>query len=120
MGRGCERQSINESGEEDKQPKRWASNVVQNDYGLLVVSQFTLYAKMKGNKPDFHDALDGDQARILFDKLVNRLRQKYKADRIHTGAFGQYMNVGLVNDGPVTIIWDSEKTAESDEISEKN
>lgn len=75
---------------------------------------------MKGNKPDFHDALDGEQARILFDKLIARLRTKYVSDRVHTGAFGQYMNVHLVNDGPVTIIWDSEKTSDGDEITEKS
>jgi D-aminoacyl-tRNA deacylase len=98
-----------------KSPRRWHSNLVQNNYGLLVVSQFTLYAKMKGNKPDFHGAMDGDQAKILFDKFVAKLRSAYASDRVKTGAFGEYMNVHIINDGPVTIFWDSEKDDAGDE-----
>lgn len=96
--------------------------MVQNNFGILVVSQFTLYSKMKGTKPDFHDAMDGDKARVIFDKFVATLRSKYKEDRIHTGAFGEYMDVHIRNDGPVTLVWDSDKSgpAEAEEISEKN
>lgn len=102
-----------------KPPRRWHSNLVQNNYGLLVVSQFTLYAKMKGNKPDFHGAMEGDQAKILFDKFVAKLRTLYVPERIQTGAFGEYMNVHIVNDGPVTIIWDSDKDDGADEPAPK-
>lgn len=102
-----------------KAPRRWHSNLVQNNYGLLVVSQFTLYAKMKGNKPDFHGAMEGDQAKILFDKFVDKLRTLYIADRVQTGAFGEYMNVHFVNDGPVTIVWDSDKDDSNEESGTK-
>lgn len=103
-------------------PKRWNSNVVQNNFGILVVSQFTLYAKMKGTKPDLHDAMDGDKARVIFDKFVEKLRSKYVPERVQTGAFGEYMDVHIRNDGPVTLVWDNDKPgpAETEEISEKS
>jgi D-tyrosyl-tRNA(Tyr) deacylase len=40
----------------DENGKTWAKNVVNKDFQVLLVSQFTLYGKLKGNKPDFHDA----------------------------------------------------------------
>lgn len=100
---------------EGKPPKRWQTNLVQNKFGLLLVSQFTLFAKMKGNKPDFHGAMDGEQAKILFDKVVARLRAKYTSDLVQTGAFGQMMSVEIINDGPVTLIWDSDTSGENPE-----
>lgn len=110
------------SYESGKVPKKWNSNVVENDYGILVVSQFTLYSKMKGTKPDFHDAMDGEKARVIFDKFVDKLKGKYKPEKVHTGAFGEYMDVHIRNDGPVTLVWDSDKAgpAETEEIAEKN
>ena len=52
---------------EPRRPKSWNSNVVQNGYGLLLVSQFTLYGRLKGNKPDFSHAMNGKDASELFD-----------------------------------------------------
>lgn len=80
---------------------------------------------MKGTKPDFHEAMEGSKAKVLFDLFVERIRSKYKADKVHTGAFGEYMDVQIRNDGPVTLIWDSDKTGPSEpekpeEISEKS
>lgn len=105
--------------------KSWNTNVVQNNYGILVVSQFTLYSKMKGTKPDFHEAMEGTKARVLFDLFVEKLRAKYKPERVQTGAFGEYMDVHIRNDGPVTLIWDSDKAGptepeQPEEISEKS
>ena len=74
------------------------------------MSQFTLHAFLKGNKPDFHLAMGGDQARDLFDQLVEELKKGHKAERIATGVFGAMMEVDLVNDGPVTIELDSESS----------
>lgn len=90
-------------------PKKWNTNLVQNNFGILIVSQFTLYSKMKGTKPDFHDALEGGQAKILFDMFVEKIRSKYKPEKVHTGAFGEYMDVHIRNDGPVTLIWETDK-----------
>jgi len=90
-------------------PKTWDSNVVDNGFEILVVSQFTLYGILKGNKPDFHLAMNPDDAIKLYDEFVNLLKSSYKPEKIQTGKFGEYMHVNLVNDGPVTLIIDSEK-----------
>jgi D-tyrosyl-tRNA(Tyr) deacylase len=83
--------------------KRWDMSVMDKNFEVLIVSQFTLYSVLKGNKPDFHNAMAGEQAREFYERFIEEARNKYRADRIQTGAFGQYMNVSLVNDGPVTI-----------------
>lgn len=44
---------------------------------IMAVSQFTLYGILKGNKPDFHGAMNAEQARELFDLFVSTLRKKY-------------------------------------------
>lgn len=72
--------------------------------GVIVVSQFTLYADTrKGNRPSFIEAARPDQAEPLYDALVARLRETLGADRVGTGVFGAEMRVSLVNDGPVTV-----------------
>ncbi|CEL97107.1 unnamed protein product [Vitrella brassicaformis CCMP3155] len=90
-------------------PQRsWASSVLDNDYEVLVISQFTLYGTMKkGNKPDFHLAMGGDAAKELYAEIVELFRQQHKPERIKDGVFGAMMEVDLVNDGPVTIIHDT-------------
>lgn len=73
---------------------------------VLVVSQFTLYARTrKGNRPSFVDAASPEQARKCYDELIERLKQEKLS--VSTGHFGEYMKVQLINDGPVTIIIDS-------------
>ena len=88
--------------------KTWNANLVKNGYDIMVVSQFTLYGFLKGNKPDFHKALDHEKAKDIYNKFVETLRTKYVSERVQTGAFGEYMNVELENDGPVTMIIESE------------
>jgi D-tyrosyl-tRNA(Tyr) deacylase len=73
---------------------------------LLVVSQFTLAARTrKGNRPSFDDAETPQAARKMYEFLVQALKDK--GIRVRTGVFGEYMDVSLVNDGPVTILIDS-------------
>ena len=73
---------------------------------VLSVSQFTLYANTKkGNRPSYIDALGGSEATILCDKF-NELLKEYVT--LEKGIFGSEMFVSLVNDGPITIILDSE------------
>ena len=48
----------------------WATNVVENDLQILLVSQFTLYHKMKGAKPDFHGAMANEPARELYEQFL--------------------------------------------------
>lgn len=75
---------------------------------LLLVSQFTLYAnRRKGNRPSFLDAGDPDEARTLFDHIVEICRQSVPV--VRTGSFGADMQVRLCNDGPFTIMLDSDE-----------
>ncbi|PWN40942.1 D-tyrosyl-tRNA deacylase [Ceraceosorus guamensis] len=87
----------------------WRSSVQDIEGEILCVSQFTLHARLsKGTKPDFHKVSHGgQQAREIYDALLERLRSAYKPDRIKDGAFGQMMDVSLTNDGPVTILVDT-------------
>lgn len=69
--------------------------------GALVISQFTLAADgQKGRRPSFDRAAKPDQARTLFELFTNHLRDQ--GVPVETGAFGQYMQVELIGDGPAT------------------
>ena len=75
---------------------------------VLAVSQFTLYGNVrKGKRPSFDDAARPEVARSLYERFVNRIREA--GLRCETGRFQEMMEVELVNDGPVTILLDSEK-----------
>ena len=73
---------------------------------LTVVSQFTLYGDAhRGRRPGFTAAAPPEQAEALYAQVVERLRQG--GSTVHTGVFRADMQVGLVNDGPVTLLLDS-------------
>lgn len=70
---------------------------------VLCVSQFTLYADpLAGRRPDFAGAAPAERARPLYELFVQALRQEGLP--VKSGIFGAHMEVGLVNDGPVTLI----------------
>lgn len=74
---------------------------------ILAVSQFTLMARTKkGNRPSYIDAAKPDISIPLYERFVRALSEEMQKD-IKTGVFGADMKVGLMNDGPVTIIIDS-------------
>ncbi|KAI9198556.1 hypothetical protein LWI28_018141 [Acer negundo] len=93
--------------------KGWDLNVMQKKYGVLLVSQFTLYGIMKGNKPDFHVAMPPQKAKPFYESVVDKFRKSYNPDAIKDGVFGAMMKVNLVNDGPVTMQLDSSQTSKN-------
>lgn len=73
---------------------------------IMVISQFTLYGNLKGGfRPDFTRAEKGEKAISLYNKFVENLKKE--GFDVKEGVFGAYMDVELINDGPVTIIIDS-------------
>ena len=106
---------------DDEKEARWKESVMSLDLEILIISNFTLYNNFKGTKPNFNHSMDGANAKILFEKLVQKLKEKYKDEKIKTGEFGEYMLVDSQNDGPVTIDWEypNEKVEESKEKNQK-
>ena len=73
---------------------------------ILVVSQFTLYADLKSRRPGFTGAARPDIAKPLYEFFMKELEQK--GFKVAHGEFGADMQVFSVNDGPVTLLFDSE------------
>lgn len=83
-------------------------SVLEKSYSLLAVSQFTLYGDgRKGRRPSWAEAAKAEEAQFLYDETVKLLR-KYPLT-VETGQFQADMRVLVLNDGPVTLLLDSEK-----------
>lgn len=91
--------------------KAWDQNVMQRNYGVLLVSQFTLYGILKGNKPDFHVAMPPERAKPFYQSLVDKFQKSYNLSSVKDAVFGSMMKVNLVNDGPVTMQLDSSQSS---------
>lgn len=75
---------------------------------LLLISQFTLYANCKkGNRPSFIESGAPDMAEDLYEYIIAKCKESVSV--VERGSFGADMKVSLVNDGPFTIVLDSEK-----------
>ena len=74
---------------------------------LLLISQFTLYANCKkGNRPSFIEAGAPDMAEEMYEYIISKCKEQVEV--VERGRFGADMKVSLVNDGPFTIVLDSE------------
>ncbi len=90
-------------------------NLALRDIGgsVLVISQFTLYGDaQRGNRPSFSDAAPPAEAERLYDLFVEVMKAALGSASVRTGVFGAMMQVTIVNDGPVTILIESNKTTE--------
>ncbi len=82
-------------------------SVLETGGDIMVISQFTLHAKTKkGNRPSYIKAARPETAVPLYNRFVDKLTQLSGKETV-TGEFGAMMDIGLVNDGPVTIIIDT-------------
>lgn len=84
---------------------RMNKSVLDVNGKLLLVPQFTLYASTKKNRPSFHKALAPDRATELFDYFADKCSESID---VETGEFGAFMEVNLLNRGPVTILLEKE------------
>lgn len=76
---------------------------------LLVISQFTLLGDArKGRRPNFMKALSPDESEKIYQEFCETIREKYNLP-VKTGTFQEYMEVEIINDGPVTLLLDSNK-----------
>jgi len=89
---------------DDEAGNRWKRSVQDIGGEVLCVSQFTLLASTKqGSKPDFHGAMGGEQAKMLYQSLFSQVQKGYDVEKVKDGVFQAMMEVALVNDGPVTL-----------------
>lgn len=83
-------------------------DVLEIKGSILSISQFTLYGDVrKGRRPNYMEAARPDEAIVRYEQLNEALREYGLV--VETGRFGEMMEVSLVNDGPVTILLDSER-----------
>tara|TARA_B100001996_G_scaffold106659_3_gene80402 strand:+ start:8977 stop:9420 length:444 start_codon:yes stop_codon:yes gene_type:complete len=90
----------------DENTDNFEKSVLDNQGELLIISQFTLYGDTKkGRRPSFVNSAKSDYASQIYNKFVEKLREEQI--KVETGIFGAKMTVNIVNEGPVTLILDS-------------
>ena len=86
---------------------------------LLLISQFTLYADCrKGNRPSFVKAGSPEHANRLYEYIIKRCSEHFP--NVQCGSFGAYMKISLVNDGPFTVMLDSDELIKPKASGKKN
>lgn len=96
---------------DDADGKQWRKGAASMGYEVLLVSQFTLYGDVSNKKhvPDYSLAMKNAQALQSFDIFCELVKNTYgDEDKVKTGQFGAMMDIALVNDGPVTVVVDSQ------------
>ena len=79
-----------------------SKSLKDSDEEVLIVSKFTLAAiTNKGTKPSFHKAAKPDDAKLMYDKFLIEFRNSFS--KVEEGKFGAFMEINLVNKGPVTF-----------------
>jgi len=87
--------------------KEKEESLLEKGYEILCISQFTLYANTsKGRRPSYVEAMPAEKANILYQQFVHKL--KAFGIKVETGIFGADMKVMITNDGPFTIVLESE------------
>jgi len=91
----------------EDQDKKLNKSILEMNYEILSISQFTLYANTKkGNRPSFINAMEPIKAKELYLELSNILNKEYDIKTVN-GVFGEFMDIALINDGPLTITLES-------------
>ena len=110
---------------ENEGGKPWRKSVKQMNYHVLLVSQFTLYGKVDGKKgaPDYSMSMKASPARESYESFKAMVASRYgegaEGEKVKDGVFGGMMDVSLVNDGPVTLIIDSEAVGAEEASDER-
>ncbi|XP_033734264.1 D-aminoacyl-tRNA deacylase-like [Pecten maximus] len=104
---------------DDDQGKRWSKNVMEKNYEVLCVSQFTLCMILKGNKPDFHSAMPPEKSQEFYAEFIRKMGEAYDPTKIKDGVFGAHMQVHIQNDGPVTIPLESPESLQDEGKKQK-
>ncbi|HJA28518.1 MAG TPA: D-tyrosyl-tRNA(Tyr) deacylase [Candidatus Olsenella pullicola] len=85
-------------------------SLVDTGGSLLVVSQFTLYADARrGNRPSFTGAASPERAKRLYERFCELAEADLGQNRVGRGVFGAHMRVSLINDGPFTVLLDTDE-----------
>ncbi|MBN2362960.1 D-tyrosyl-tRNA(Tyr) deacylase [candidate division WOR-3 bacterium] len=89
----------------DQEDKSFEKSVIETEYSIMVISQFTLYADTKrGRRPDFGKAMKAEDAKKLFDFFFEKIREGVPSAQ--KGDFGAHMDIEYINDGPVSILYE--------------
>ena len=98
-----------------KEERHFALSIKEQNAEILLVSQFTLYGNFKkGSKPSFTNAMNGPDAKNLYLEFGRKLDEK--GFNISYGEFGAYMQIEMVNDGPVSLILTSDHLKDKNKI----
>ncbi|XP_076650686.1 D-aminoacyl-tRNA deacylase [Halictus rubicundus] len=104
---------------DDNNCKKWGASVMDKQYEILCISQFTLYHNLKGNRLDFHRAMPAKESEPFYNNFLAELGKNYKPELVKDGKFGAMMEVNIQNSGPVTIEIESPiKSNESNQLND--